>query len=126
MIYALTVNYGPSNSKSLTVKFEPTMESGHKGGTHPFVFGSESHPADFRCQACGHFAWGWHEPAEAWGTDAGVIEKLAQAALDLAKASGMKLSPAMKETLLDWREELAGKHVSGKGLDATKVQGPLA
>lgn len=126
MIYALTVNYGPSDSKSLTVKFEPSMELGNKGGTHPFVFGSQSHPADFRCQACGHFAWGWHEPEDAWPVDVGAIEKLAQAALNLVEASGMKCSPAMKKTLHDWREELAGKHGSSKKLAATKVLGPLA
>jgi hypothetical protein len=125
MIYALIVNYGPSDSKSLTVKFEPTMEPGSKGGTHPFVFGSQSHPADFRCQACGHFAWGWHQPEAAWTVDAGAIEKLAQTALDLVAASGMKCSPAIRETLHDWREELDGKHGSNKRLAATKVLGPL-
>jgi hypothetical protein len=126
MIYALNVHYGPAG-KPLTVKLEPTMP-GKRGAAsgHAFVFGSESHPSDFRCQACGHFAWGWHEPDDAWRSEGGAIELLAKAALDLVRIGQVKVSPAMAQTLRDWRDSFAGKDVSGTWIDAGKVRGPLS
>lgn len=109
MIYELNIRYG-ATGKALAVKFAPTApETRSARSGHTFVFGSASHPSDFRCQACGHFAWGWHAPEEAWKSDTRAIEKIGQAALELVKASKMKVSPAMAETLNAWREELAGE-----------------
>ena len=106
MIHALNIHYGPQN-KPLVIKFTPSATEGRSDlGSHSFVFGSASHPLDFRCQTCHHFAWGSHGPQDAWSSDAGAIERLWRAALDLVDARKMPVSAAMTETLAAWRKSL--------------------
>ena len=66
---------------------------------HEFEFGAESHPDDFRCNACDAFAWsGGHEepPAEA----------AAWSALLTLATQAPEIGPGMRETMDAWVRDL--------------------
>jgi hypothetical protein len=70
-----------------------------------FTFGSASHPDDFRCQTCGHFAWSGHAPKAAWHGASDAPRHLAVEAIEKA-LTGMRISADMVTTLRAWAHEL--------------------
>ena len=66
-----------------------------RGRKHEFEFGAESHPDDFRCNACDAFAWsGGHEEPRA--------EDAAWAALRVLTMETPAIGPGMRETMDAW------------------------
>lgn len=100
-------NRETSESGPLGVAFDPTSAAGARSTTcRGFVFGSESHPDDFRCQNCHHFAWSGHPPAAAWVGASDAPERLALAAM-IAVLGGAAASPELLETLKVWLPKIS-------------------
>ena len=94
-----------SRSSRVSVVYAPAAAPTRLLRCPGFAFGSESHPADFRCQNCGHFAWSGHTPAAAWASGSNAPERLALGAMEVILAEG-GASEAMLETMRAWVREL--------------------
>ena len=105
----LNVTYrNPDTGKTgrVSLAFLPNEPEGRESQCPGFAFGSASHPDDFRCQICHHFAWSGHAPAEAWHGSSDAPERLALRAMEMILSGATDYSPAMAETLRAWKTEL--------------------
>jgi hypothetical protein len=99
---------GPDTGKpgKLSLTFLPNEPEGRELRCPGFAFGSASHPDDFRCQICHHFAWDGHAPEKAWFGSSDAAECLAIRAMETILSGATDCSPDMAETLRAWKAEL--------------------
>lgn len=106
-IKAKYTNRETGQTGQVSVEFDPTSPPSRLPVCTDFVFGSDSHPQDFRCQNCDHFAWSEHAPAEAWVGASDAPARLALAAMEAVLADGAA-SEVMLTTLRAWAWEFLG------------------
>lgn len=102
---AIYTHSATGETAPVSVAFAPDAPERRSPQCLGFTFGSASHPDDFRCQTCHHFAWSSHEPRGVWVGASDAPEQLALAAMD-AVLAGATATPAMMETLRVWVRDL--------------------
>lgn len=98
-------NHETGDTNVVSVAFAPQAPSGRSSVCPGFTFGSASHPDDFRCQVCHHFAWSGHEPKGAWVGASDAPDQLALAAMAMV-LGGAPANPEFIDTLRAWVRDL--------------------